>query len=362
MSLSLQYKLSTLSETLSLAGQRLEARKRAARRVGYIGGQGDANLGDEVMLEAARRLLPGKQLLAVGFPRQETRLAKGGLSGRGYFESILLGGGTLINDYVWKDRVQTALAQGVPVATLGTGVGSCGFGHSEAIDLAEWKPMLADFKGVGVRGPLSQAALCAAGIENAEVIGDLALSLSRDQAATPSEVPCFALNTTLPPAHSRDTGDYSALAELEPLVCELLRKGWQPVPVAMHRADVEPLQRLLHKAGLENRSVDVIPDAETFFQRVAPCHFTVAVRLHTAVLSCCVGVPPLMLGYRAKCLDFMQSMQMSEWHLSIEKVKRGEISEKTMELARTAEQMRPVVLERACSWKRKIIAYTQQRL
>jgi|GEM_PF-1349891 len=362
MASSLSTIVNALSETVALADQRLDRRWRPRHRVGYIGGQGDANLGDEAMFMAAKQLLPEKDILPIGFPRQERRLEKGGLSGRRYFESIVLGGGTLINDYVWKERVQTAIQQGVPVWSLGTGVGSCGFGHAEAIDLAKWKPMLADFAGIGVRGPLSQATLCAAGIENVEVIGDLALSLSRDRGEAPSPSPCFALNTMLPPSHNQDTGDYSALAELESVVSELCQRGWHPVPIAMHRADVEPLTRLLQKTGVENIAIEVIPDAETFFRRVAPCHFTLAVRLHTAVLSCCVGVPPLLLGYRAKCLDFMQSMELEEWHLTLETVTPGEISAKTRELARQSGQLRSAVLESACLWKQKIAAYVQKRL
>ena len=37
-----------------------------------------------------------------------------------------------------------------------------------------------------------------------------------------------------------------------------------------------------------------------------------SVRLHGAVFACCGGTPPVMLGYRPKCFDFMRSMGL-EW-------------------------------------------------
>lgn len=339
--------------------ERHNGRKQKAACLGYIGGQGDANLGDEAMLDAAQRLLPKAQLIPIGFPRQEKRLEKWGLSGKRYFNSVILGGGTLINEYIWAEQVQTALRQGLPLWSLGTGVGSCGFGHSEQVNLRVWKALLPDFQKIGVRGPLSQRSLQQIGIERVQVIGDLALSLAQERAVSPSRMPCFALNTTAPPARARDQGDYSALQEMEETLCELVRQGWQPIPIAMHRDDVAPLRQLLERVGQSSLPIPILQNAEQFFQRVQECHFTLAVRLHTAVLSCCVGVPPLMLGYRNKCLDFMLSMDLEDWHIGLEHAEPGEILTRTRALVNQAESLRPLILQRALHWKQRLADYIQ---
>ena len=131
-------KAESLRKTLDLASERRVAGRTGKILRGYIGGIGDENLGDEAMLEAANRLLPESTLVPIGFPRQERRLAKMGLSGSRFYRSVILGGGTLINEYVWSEQVRTALEQGVPVWSLGTGVGSCGFGHPAQANLVRF--------------------------------------------------------------------------------------------------------------------------------------------------------------------------------------------------------------------------------
>jgi polysaccharide pyruvyl transferase WcaK-like protein len=322
---------------------------------------GEGNLGDEVMLEAARRLLPEVDLIVPQSAWRERALARLGLSGPSYFHSFILGGGTLIAPY-WLPSVRAAQEAGIPIWSLANGVGSSGFGDAVQVDLADWKAPLSRFQAVSVRGPRSLAQLRALGIERAEVIGDLALSLTSAQSPPPlPAIPRFLVNVTLPPGQTLEESSYASLTDLERLIRELIGQGWMPVPVAMHHRDIEPLQTLMNRACHCPDRVLVPKTAEEFFALVAPCHVAIAVRLHAAILACCLGVPPLMLGYRDKCLDFMESMELQNWHIPLDRVQPGELRTMAHALIGCAAGLRPEILASARAWKAKIVRYVGQQ-
>lgn len=354
----LPQRLTSHGALLSLARHRMAARCRPMPRVGYIGALGAGNLGDEAMFEAAQRLLPHYELIPLTAPWHEQRLARVGLSGQRFFYSVVLGGGTLINPY-WTGKTRAALELGVPVWALGTGVGSSGFEQPSSVEIREWQPLLERLVRIGVRGPRSRAALAAIGIRNVDVIGDLALSLTRRQESEPADPPRFAVNVALPAGPESGSEPYRRLQELEEIVVQLVENGWQLVPIAMHASDVGPIRHLLRSVSLDHLPIPVLETTQQFFRKVGPCCFTVGVRLHAVILSCCVGVPPLMLGYRDKCLDFMESMQLAEWHVALESASRDEIAAKVSLLSRGAAALRPAVLRRAQSWKDRIEEYVE---
>jgi polysaccharide pyruvyl transferase WcaK-like protein len=327
-------------------------------RVAYVGGHGDRNLGDDALFEAAVQLLPGFHLEPFRFPSQERRLALLGLSGARYFHQFVLGGGTFINPY-GAITVRAALRQGLLAWTLGTGVGSAGFNMSRRLDLSEWRPMLRDFHALGVRGPLSQALLDELGVHHAQVVGDLALALTRPAVTPPAEPRRFAVNITLSPPHEPEGYGYERLEGLERALRELLGRGWEPVFIAMHRNDFEPVRRLMAAVGRSEDRLHHPHTAEQYLRLVEPCTLALAVRLHAAVLACCAGVPPLMLGYRDKCLDFMASMGLERWHVDLLSSEEA-ILPRALELAEAADGLRAPVLEQARHYQRTLHAYVQR--
>lgn len=345
-----------LKELIQSSGERMTSLLNDKQRFGLIYGS-MGNLGDEAMAIAANQLLPDIKLMRYYHPKQERRLSHINLSGRHYFDGVILGGGTLICP-TWAKEVRSALEQGLPLWSLGTGVGSSGFEQTNSVDIQDWKPLLADFVRIGVRGPSSKNLLESIGIKNSEIIGDLALSLTQNSSITPANPPRVAVNISVPSGQSYEEGDYEKIKELEPLLKELSTKGWQIVPIVMHPHDIPPLSKLIYRATGKEVSLSKITSTEQFFELVSPCTFTVAVRLHAAVLSCCVGVPPLMLGYRDKCMDFMQSMCLEDWHISLQNAQRLEISDKLMLLAETEVDFRSTLLNRSKKWQSKIQAYS----
>lgn len=314
-------KVSSASRTAELAIERARTTNTRRGRIAYIGAQGFNNLGDDVMYEAACALFAGDAVVSYQEPWHERRLRRLGLGGSPFFETAILGGGTLINPF-GVQRVQCALSQGLPVITLGTGVGSCGFRHANKVDISEWKSLLADFRRIGVRGPRSKQALECIGVNRVEVIGDLALWGACEGFRPPTDPPRFAINIAVPDDSVEDerihsTSEYEQLDELSGVIRKLVSDRWLPVPIPMNDSDIGPIERLLASAGINGVAVNRVQNIEQFRQVVSGCVFTIAVRLHAAVLSCCVGVPPLLIGYRDKCLDFMESMELGEWHVSL---------------------------------------------
>jgi polysaccharide pyruvyl transferase WcaK-like protein len=339
----------------NLARKRAITKSRGRVNIGYIGAVGDKNLGDTAMLDAVREHLPATNIELLQPEWCEKRLAKLGLSGPSYFNKVLLGGGTLISPY-WLNYVEAAQALGIPVATCGTGVGSSGFGEPETVGLEEWKPSLERFSSLGVRGPLSQARLQAVGLTNAQIVGDLAL-LYTGKTIVEKPKKSVALNV----AWSQGAGEknHEAFQGLERVVRSLHGAGWGIVPIAMHQTDVEPLKQFLESAI---GSVPVIHQprtAQEFFALVQDCTCSLAVRLHMAILSCCVGVPPLMLGYRDKCVDFMDSMKLQNWHLKLQEVSATEVQESAMSLTEIGETLRYPIWQQAQFWQQKLEPYVE---
>lgn len=307
----LKSKVVAARENASLLLERAPAALRRPRQLAYIGGEGDQNLGDEVMYDAIADLL-GARLLSVRYPAQERRWSWTTLSGPRFFAGAVLGGGTLINPH-WYEKVKTALDQGLPMWALGTGVGSAGFGMPERLELQPWRELLEQFEGVGVRGPRSVAALRDIGVDHAEEIGDVALLYARPPISPRKDAPTFVLNVTRPDRPARDDTDYDALIDIVTASAGyLLKEGWLPIPIAMHRTDVDPTMEVLRRLGCD-AEVHSPQDAEEFFHLAEAATLTIAVRLHAAVLATCVGVPPLLIAYRSKCLDFMESVGLGRW-------------------------------------------------
>jgi polysaccharide pyruvyl transferase WcaK-like protein len=296
---------------LALVASRLQQRVRARPRLAYVGGTGDANLGDEAILEALRDLLAPSDLVSLSYPRTERRLSRLGLSGRALFPAMLLSGGTLINPH-FEPRVRYAVDSGIATWSFGTGVGGTGFGmRDEDAHLDSWMPLLRSFHGLTVRGPRSAARLRAMGLHAVEVLGDPALFLTPRMAPARVHPPRIALNVARPDGGA-GASDYDALErELIAALRPLVAAGWGVTPIAMHRADVLPTTRVVRGLGVTT-SVIVADSADAFFGLCSPCTVTVGVRLHAAVLSCCAAVPPVLIGYRDKCADFMESINRGD--------------------------------------------------
>ncbi|MCW3058882.1 MAG: polysaccharide pyruvyl transferase family protein [Capsulimonas sp.] len=348
-------KITDLIRTVGVRRRALRTRKPI---IGYIGWSGHGNLGDDAMWEAARNTLPNHVLLQYDAPQREKLLARFGLSGPRYFRSVILGGGTLISPRFFPPVVESALDQGILVWSLGTGVGSSGFEMEPDVDLTDWKRLLSQIPHLGVRGPRSLDKLSTLGISHSVVIGDLALSLTQGKPQPPTK--SFVVNIAASDQTAKE--ERQLFAAVIPTLSRLAAQGWTPIPVAMTDSDIAPTERLMRHITPAPTAVRRLATSQEFFEAVSPCAFTMSVRLHGAVLSCCAGVPPIMLGYRDKCLDFMESMELEQFYIPWESITEEMFAEKIAMLEDLPTEIRQEILSRAHIWKDRQEAFIKSHV
>ena len=177
------------------------------------------------------------------------------------------------------------------------------------------------------------------------------------EAATP---PIIAVNLSLPDADEPEAGEAERIEELTAGLKPFVRDGWRLRPYALNPSDVAPTRRLMAGLSYETAPVTRLTSASAAFEYLGPATCNVAVRLHGAVLGCCLGVPPLVLGYRDKCLDFAESMELERWHVSLSTGRAGEVTSALRALTQVAPTMRDTVIERALALKQRLCAYADR--
>jgi polysaccharide pyruvyl transferase WcaK-like protein len=341
--------LKTIKNGVRSLANRLNSKgKKARRRYGYIGANNTRNLGDEAVFIASRLYLP--ELMDFKY-QIEPSLAKIGLSGENYFDKVALGGGTLISKCPGiYEHIQCALKLGIPLFAFGTGVGSSGFDESSTSDVSYFAEPLKRFIRVGVRGYRSQTVLQSWGLDNVSVVGDTALSLTPEIPPTSFVRKRIAFNVALPAGLNRQEYD-SSIASISSALTQLSTAGHELVPIAMVPSDVDAA--VAASAGAFRRSdVKFLTQIDQFFDIVGSCHLLLGVRLHAAILASCIGVPPILLGYRDKCADFMESMDLANLLLNFETVTADAILEKISYIESSDSDIRTSIHAKALHWKR----------
>lgn len=326
--------------------------------IGYIGWTGRGNLGDEVMLEAAKSLYANRIVEVFSGVRREAILKHMSLSGSNFFGKAFLGGGTLIN-HGYLGVVRQALKFGIPLSTLGTGVGNPGFGSSNNLIDPEWKGVLKQFNRIGVRGPLSANKLRKIGID-AEVTGDLALALTPKSFRPERKANLAILNASLPSNATDELLSVDTMIDsLAGAARELLSQGLRILPVAFCAEDRAPLVAVLERAGLPVNGIVYPKTASEFFKIAEPALISVGVRLHCTVLSCCVGALPVGIAYRDKGHDFAASMQMPDMMISPKNLDTKILVERVANACENSEKLGSSIHAKSLVWRRKIEEYAR---
>lgn len=300
------------------------------KAIGYIGGHGANNLGDDVMFHALKSELFQDKLITFQTVGIEKLLAKVGLSGNKFFKLLILGGGTLIND-MWHNKVSRSSQLGIPTISLGTGVGSCGIEQFEKVDVSSWQDILRNFLTVNVRGELSKAKLNNIGVSS-KVSGDLALLLANEN-----------INYTYDKKvglNLMDIAKYNDNWEsLLPSLSDLCKEGWTFEALILNPSDLVYTKKYFQKLGATSDKFKVISDYNEFLSASEKLAFTICVRLHGSVLSLCNNIPTILFGYRDKCKDFMSSMGLEDYYIDLDKDNKPlQISEAILSLKSDAIQ------------------------
>jgi polysaccharide pyruvyl transferase WcaK-like protein len=353
--------LMVLKEILSspaIGWRRWKIRSHAQQAIGYIGWIGHNNLGDEAMFDAIREALQVEQALIPFIAAEgESMFARIGLGGSDLFRSVLFGGGTLIHPY-YLPVARCAQKFRLPLYTVGTGVGSPGFFAPERPSLSGWKDILQDCQLLSVRGPMSYETLRGLGLSHVEIIGDPALGLAPD--APPPyrsrQRLIISLAQEKPPA--ADSGEYAVYRQVARIANDFIEKGGEVVGVALGGRDREALETFVRDHQVPKlRIEDHRTSAQGFFQTVAGSIGLIGVRLHSAVLACCVGVPPILFAYRDKCKDFMSSMDLGDFAVELSREHGPQRLGECFDRVQAQADLGARIYEKSCFWKQQQQAF-----
>jgi polysaccharide pyruvyl transferase WcaK-like protein len=352
-------KLKTVKNGVRVFKERISAKRTTADRYGYIGANNTKNLGDDAVQVAANVYFPN--LLDFKYPIEKP-LSRVGLSGKNYFKGIILGGGTLISRCPGIfDHINAALDLNIPLFAFGTGVGNSGFDEELNSDVSYFSPALKRFIAVGVRGPRSHNLLTEWGIGTSEVVGDTALSLTLSVPSPLSSSTKIALSVALPSGLSDEKYEKS-LESLGIVIKKLVGSGYQILPVAMVAADSKAIISVTEGLNIDHSSILTPSTVEQFFDAVSECRFVIGVRLHAAILASCIGVPAILLGYRDKCTDFMQTMQREDLLLDFDNLKADELMDRVEYTENNRKKLGMEIHAKAAFWKDVQSAFVRRML
>lgn len=305
----------------------------------YVGWVGYDNLGDEAMLEAARRLMPWAGVEVSGTPR----------------DLLLLGGGTLINRSTYLGWLAERDSPRIERAVLGTGVASPTYwGLTEPVE--GWLRWLASCAYVGVRGPHSEETLREWGYDGPlEVCGDPALLFERPAGTTATE----GLVVVSPAWTNGELWGRSDQTVVEAVSASV--KGWldggRDVQfLSCNPADDRTIFEMMRTAGHpELPYVAGYRDLDASLDLLARAELVVGERLHAAVLAAAVGTPFVAVEYRPKLADFAASVGASEAVVRTDEISPERLEEAGQEAASHAA----AVAQHVVDYRRRLHAASE---
>jgi polysaccharide pyruvyl transferase WcaK-like protein len=334
---------------------------KSAPFIGYTGWTGHLNLGDEAAFDGVKALFGDHRVMSVTLG-PSVRVGERVRRRRTPLKALVLGGGTLINQSErWLWDVEEAVARGIPVFCLGTGVASEGFWrkHPEAKKgqcLDRWAGLLTEFAFVGVRGPMSKRTLESVGVSS-EITGDSALALAPDHGPKKDFRGQVGLNVSWGTDGHIMHGDPETLVEgLAEGVRILVDSGLNVTVLPMWYEDVPPSRALVARVGRSGcRYREAFGSTREYMAAIAGNDVFIGQKLHATIFATMQRIPAIMLEYRPKCLDFMMSIGMERFSVRTDAVEPQGLAEKVQELVDTRERI-------GCELESKVLFYKEKQM
>ncbi|MFH1771971.1 MAG: polysaccharide pyruvyl transferase family protein [Candidatus Omnitrophota bacterium] len=287
--------------------------------LGYIGYLGHGNFGDEAMYVAVQRLFNDINILPFKFSNKIELLEK--IKSRKIYKAVLLGGGTLINSKGSLSELKIAQDRYGLSFVFGAGVKNPDFWDRFAKGenfLKEWVQLLKKCQFVGVRGPLSKKILEQNGFYGAEIIGDSALSLARNNISSKNKRKKVGVNFGFSGGKAWGN-DNDFLAFMAKFTKVIIEKGWEVTFLPVLRDDIPYIEDVARRVGKsEVKLIYEYMNIERTLDFLEDCDLFIGEKLHSVILAKCVYTPSIMLEYRPKCLDFMMSLGLEDFNIRID--------------------------------------------
>lgn len=293
-------------------------------RLAYIGGvYGSRNLGDEALRLAAAKLFSRCSLLEFPRKRHLANLAKLILP----VFNALLAGGTLINQ---REEWLSLVSNYVPVIpnfiVFGTGVAHPSFWPDRR---RKWAELLRQCRFVGVRGPLSAQLLTDVQVSGVEIVGDPVLVFASDTWDQRSTYIPNSIGLNIGWDRASQWGIQERIfTEAVKLATLAKDAGWRIRWFIVCPADIDITSEIAVLSGTNDDICHIYTDPLKYINLVKSCSVFAGMRLHSVVLATCAYVPPLVLEYRPKCLDYMLSIRHEEFVIRTDMFQANDVWEK----------------------------------
>jgi polysaccharide pyruvyl transferase WcaK-like protein len=307
-------------------------------RVLYLGWLGRGNLGDEALWQAFAERVPG----AIPFTSPSRMLARAArlfraLRMAGTAEALIrrhncvclrtfpgrtvvLGGGTLIGSPGWLDVLGEAFALGYRAHSFGTGMldaefwaGRPGFPADMRDHLGKWQDVLGRFETLSVRGVRTQQALERLGL-TCQVTGDPVVLFTEQAESRSVTERVVGLNWGDARGHLWGGEERLVGQALRSLANGLASDGWKVLVFAVYGPDAALCREWIATLKRFDQVELIIEryDPRRYIQLVRRCAVFVGMKLHATALAFVGQVPSIMLEYRPKCADFMETMEAAD--------------------------------------------------
>lgn len=288
----------------------------------YIGFVGYGNLGDELLYSSIQTLFSETTKLYI--PPQSEPLDI--LISENHFNSIMLGGGTLIKaPSMHLARLETLLKQkpNIPLIIFGTGVGDSEMWEIFGFETNKqgWCNIIEQSDFIGVRGPLSKQFLEEWGVKkDIKVVGDPALLFAQDSIVSKQKSKKIGINLGLSLWKEELIKGQNPQKVMDfgiKLLQYLHQENWEMNFFPMCVEDRDFMIEIIKQTDIREpkiHSFNAVPDS--LFPALEEQDVFIGLKLHSVVLASCVYTPAIMLEYRTKCRDFMCSINREDWTFS----------------------------------------------
>lgn len=293
------------------------------RPVAYVGGWlGKRNLGDDALLAAYGKLFPALNFVHFDGGRVARKLAR-------HFPRLrsgVLAGGTIIGqESTWLEVARAFLEIHPELIVFGSGVEEPSFWSGE-LSLESWKPVLEQCRFIGVRGPLSAELLGDIGLKSVQIVGDPVLAFALEDVNTAPIPDSVGLNFGM--SDGKVWGDEGRICrEMTALAKTARESGWRVEWFVVWPRDLEITRQAAEASGTPQHIHLIYEDHALFIRQVRRLSVFVGMKLHATVLATCALTPSVMLEYRPKCRDYMQSICQEEFSFKTDFFRAGAVWE-----------------------------------
>lgn len=286
---------------------------RTRRSFVYLGWQGNANFGDDLLHETWQAALDDPLRVEAPLNRRDylraaPRFLRDRLRTLGSERVVLLGGGTTVGFESWAEHARLAARYHGAAGVVGTGLGAAAGSDTYSLDQQRqrwgaWRSLDA-LRIAGVRGPIT-AAEVSRHLRPITISGDPALLYPRVRTVRRPTGAGGRIGVSLG-SDPRSRFDVATVADA--VDAHALETGTTQV-VALALSDADRLAA--HALAERLRTPAVVhtyTDVGDTMDVIAGCDLVVSERLHGAVAAVALGVPTVPLSYASKCDDFWMSV------------------------------------------------------